>query len=305
MNLASKLNFVFQPIGMASAIIVLLSIIILTLINKKLANRMTVRLIAAIGFADLFTHIGEYYAASNVDLALGTPACTTVSVFRSFSRSFYCFTNIAVCYHLYRSLVRLKKSTWKFEIYTWVATIGITIIFNIIYGRLGVFSGNTRRSGYNPTSDSKTLNTVYFLINRFIDLFVVAIEISTTIKGRQNLNKWVIIYSATLTECGDNYHQLIKDWRKMASRSFLYPLSTCITLPLEGFFLILNGLGIYTLGLDIPKVVTVGLSGFFTAIAFVIDQAAHKSFKIAYYQVKENLKKIMEIHIAPVIMISS
>ncbi|KXN74338.1 hypothetical protein CONCODRAFT_2542 [Conidiobolus coronatus NRRL 28638] len=288
MNLASWLNFVFQPIGMAGAILVLLSILTLAFINSQLANRMTVRLIAAIAFADLFTHAGEYYAASNVDLALGTPSCTAVSVFRSFSRTFYCFTNFAICYHLYRSLVQLKKSTWKFEVYVWIATIAMTLIFIGIYAGLGVFSGTTRRSGCNPSSDSKVLNTVYFILTGLIDLTVVAVGVFTTIKGRQNLNKWINAYSATLTESGDHQEQLIKDRRKMASRSFLYPLSTCITLPLEGFFLILNGFGIYALGLAIPKVITVGLSGFFTALAFAIDPATHQSFKSAYYQIKYN-----------------
>jgi membrane-bound ClpP family serine protease len=79
----------------------------------------------------------------------------------------------------------------------------------------------------------------------------------------------------------------------MAQRSFLYPLSTCITLPFEAIFLILYGCGLFVFELGIPKAITLGLSGLLTGIAFVIDPATHQAFKSAYYQVtnKNQCKK--------------
>jgi hypothetical protein len=285
MSLPNKINLTIHPIGMTCAILVLVSIIGLTLINKNLANRMTVRLIAAIAFADLLTHVGEFYSASNIGLPNGTPLCTAVSVFRSFSRTFYCFTNLAICFHLYRSLVLMKKSTWKVEIYTWTVTVIMVVVFTLIYYALGVFSGKARRS-CNPGADSKTMNTIYFLVVGILDLITIAVGIFTTIMGHRNLNKWIDVYSNTISERGEHIDKLTQDRRKMASRSFLYPLSTCITLIFEALLLILNAFGIMILEISIPKTITVGLSGFLTALAFSIDPATHIAFKSAYYQIK-------------------
>ncbi|KXN74337.1 hypothetical protein CONCODRAFT_2541 [Conidiobolus coronatus NRRL 28638] len=265
MNLPNKINLTIHPIGMTCAILVLVSIIGLTLINRNLANRMTVRLIAAIALADLLTHVGEFYSASNITLPNGTPLCTAVSVFRSFSRTFYCFTNLAICFHLYRTLVLMKKTTWKVEVYTWIVTAVMVVVFTLIYYALGVFSGKARKSACNPGADSKTMNTIYFLFVGILDLITIAVGIFTTVMGHRNLNKTA---------------------KKMASRSFLYPLSTCITLIFEALLLILNAFGIMILEISIPKTITVGLSGFLTLLAFTIDPATHIAFKSAFYQVK-------------------
>ncbi|KXN74334.1 hypothetical protein CONCODRAFT_2538 [Conidiobolus coronatus NRRL 28638] len=285
MNINSLLNLVFQPIGLISSILVLLSIIGLALINKKLANRMTVRLIAAIAFADILAHIGEIYASSTNNLPLGSIACAVNSGFRVFSRTFYCFTNIAICIHLYRSLVLMKKSTWKFEIYTYIVTIVIVFIFTIIYWSFGAFSGVLKKVGCNPGSDNKTLNAVFLLMMGFVDLLTIVVGIYTSVTGHRNLNKWINVYSATITERGENHEELLKYRKKMAQRSFLYPLSTCITLPFEAIFLILYGCGFFVFELGIPKAITLGLSGLLTGIAFVIDPATHQAFKSAYCQV--------------------
>jgi hypothetical protein len=294
MNLPNKINLTVHPIGLTCAILVLVSIIGLAIINKNLANRMTVRLIAAIAFADLLTHVGEFYSASHIGLTNGTPLCTAVSVFRSFSRSFYCFTNLAICFHLYRSLVLMKRTTWKVELYTWIATVIMVVIFTLIYYALGVFSGKTRRS-CNPGADSKTMNTIYFLVVGILDLITIAVGIFTTIMGHRNLNKWIDVYSTTISERGEHVDKLIQDRRKMASRSFLYPLATCITLPFEALLLILNSFGIMVLGISIPKTITVGLSGFLTLLAFTIDPATHIAFKSAYNQVSNRSSNSKDI----------
>jgi hypothetical protein len=284
MNINSLLNVILQPVGLVSSTLVLLSIIILAIINKQLANRMTVRLIAAIALADMLSHIAEIYASSTNNLPLGTTECAINCAFRSFSRNFYCFTNMAICFHLYRSLVLMKKSTWKFEACTYIITVAMTFIFTIIYWSFGAFTGVKKKVGCNPGSDDKTLNTVYLLMAGFVDLLTIVVGVYTTIAGHRNLNKWINVYSATITEHGEHQDELLKYRKKMAQRSFLYPLSTCITLPFEAIFLILFGCGLFVFELGIPKAITLGLSGLLTGIAFVIDPATHQAIKSVYHK---------------------
>ncbi|KXN73736.1 hypothetical protein CONCODRAFT_3296 [Conidiobolus coronatus NRRL 28638] len=279
-----QLSLVLHPIGMACSILVLVSIIGLAIINKKLVNRMTVRLIAAIAFTDLLAHVGEFYSVSNAKLPLGSTTCQVVIGFRLFSRAFYCFTNLAICFHLYRSLVLLKKSTWKFEVTTWIATAVVVVVFTCIYGGLGAMTGVNNKKGCNPGADDKTLNTVFYLIIGIVNIVTIAAGIFTTVACRRNLNKWINAFTATQNENNYNQESVIKYRKKMAERSFLYPLSTCITLPFEALFFILNAFNVYVLELTIPNILGTGLSGVLTAIAFAIDPATHQAFRAAYRQ---------------------
>jgi hypothetical protein len=250
---------------------------------------MTVRLIAAIAFTDLLAHVGEFYSVSNAKLPLGATACEVVIGFRLFARTFYCFTNIAICFHLYRGLVLLKKSTWRFEVLTWVVTIAMVSIFTGIYAGLGAFTGVKNKKGCNPGADDKTLNTIFYWIIGLVNVFTIAIGIFTTIVGHRSLNAWINKYADSRSYKGEDPTKFKKDRRKMAVRSFLYPLSTCITLPFEGLFFILNAFNIYIFEITIPNVLGTGLSGVLTALAFSIDPSTHKAFAAAYAQVRHKL----------------
>jgi hypothetical protein len=286
MNITTWLSVILHPIGIASSLLVLISIIGFAVIDKKLANRMTVRLIAAIALADFLSHTAELYSAWHGGLDLYSNLCHAVNGFRLFGRTFYAFTNLAICFHLYRSLVQMKKSTWKFECITWIVTAVMTAIFTLIYWGLGAFSGVKRKIGCNPGADDITLNSIFYGVSGLVDLVTIISGIFITVAGHRNLNKWINVYSATLTPSANNHEQLIKDRRKMAVRSFLYPLSTCITLPFECIFLLLNAGNIFVFQLTILMAITIGISGLLTGLAFAIDPATHSSFKSAYYQLK-------------------
>ncbi|KXN73722.1 hypothetical protein CONCODRAFT_77220, partial [Conidiobolus coronatus NRRL 28638] len=247
---------------------------------------MTVRLIAAIALADLLSHIGEFYSAWNGGLEFSSSLCHSVIGFRLFARTFYAFTNLAIGFHLYRSLVQIKKSTWKFEIATWIVVAVMTAVFTLIYWGLGAFSGVERKKACSPGADDKTLNSVFYAIAGLVDLATIISGIFITVTGHRNLNKWINAYSATLAPSENDHEQLIKDRRKMAARSFLYPLSACITLPIECIFLFLNAGNVYVSVLTILMALTIGISGLLTGLAFAIDPATQKSFKSAYRTLK-------------------
>ncbi|KXN73713.1 hypothetical protein CONCODRAFT_3272 [Conidiobolus coronatus NRRL 28638] len=284
--IANKINLTLNPIGMACATLVLLSIIGLALVNRRLANRMTVRLISAIAITDLLAHVGEFYAASNMSLKLGTPLCTFVNGFRVFSRTFYCITNLAICFHLYRGLVLLKKSTWRSEVIIWAVTFSTVAIFTLFYWGIGAFEGVTSRQRCTPGADNPTLQLVFTIVQPTLNVITIIICIFTTIVGHRYLNNWINTYAESRSYSGENQTKFKLDRKKMATRSFLYPLSTCITLPFEAVFLYLTASGAYALDMAIPMAIGSCLSGVLTAIAFSIDPAAHKAFKSAYNQIR-------------------
>ncbi|KXN73716.1 hypothetical protein CONCODRAFT_3276 [Conidiobolus coronatus NRRL 28638] len=285
MSLPVILNQAINPIGMACATAVLLSIIVLAAINKHLANRMTVRLIAIIAFTDLLSHAGEFIAVTNGGLVIGSTSCSVVNGFRLFARTFYCFTNIAICLHLYRAIVLLKKPTWKFEVCCLVLTLGMVLVVFIIYWSLGALRGQVGKN-CNPGVDSKTYHMAFLMIQAFINLITTLICIVSTVICRYYLANWINKYSSNHSDPGQSQDQdeFKKARKKMATRSFLYPLSTCITLPFEAIFLIFNACGIMVIELAALMATTTGLAGVLTAVAFSLDPAAHKAFASAYSQ---------------------
>ncbi|KXN73706.1 hypothetical protein CONCODRAFT_3262 [Conidiobolus coronatus NRRL 28638] len=288
MSINDKINLVIQPIGMFCAILVLISIIGLAIINKELANRMTVRLIAAIAFADILAHIGQIYASANEWLTPGSQLCAFVNGFRVFSRTFYDFTNIAICFHLYRSLVLLKKSTWRFELYTWIVTVVMVIIFTVMYWSFGGFTGKENKFVCIPGADGKIMSKVFRLMLGFTDLLTALIGIFTAIIGRRSLKYWIATYAQSRSYKGEDPETFKRDRMKMAERAFLYPLATCITLPIEAIFLIFAAFDHFLIQLTIAKNVTLGLSGLLTGLAFAVDPATHKAFREAYFLIKLN-----------------
>ncbi|KXN73705.1 hypothetical protein CONCODRAFT_3261 [Conidiobolus coronatus NRRL 28638] len=296
MNINDLVNLVIQPIGLACAILVLFSIIGLGIINKRIASSLTVRLIAALAVADILAHIGEIYASANEWLEPGSQLCAVVNGFRVFSRTFYNFINIAICFHLYRSLVLLKKSTLRIELYTWIVTVVMVIIFTFMYWSFGAFIGKENKFVCIPGADSETMNKTFRLMMGITDLITCLVGLFTTIASHRNLNKYINVFSATLTGQGDDQALLVMERRKMAVRSFLYPLSACITLPIQAIFLIFAAFGTFLIQLTIAKNVTLGLSGLLTGIAFAIDPSTHSAFRSAYYRINNryHMKKDLE-----------
>ncbi|KXN72644.1 hypothetical protein CONCODRAFT_4504 [Conidiobolus coronatus NRRL 28638] len=53
-----------QQLGMAGASAVIVSIIFLGIVDRKLVNQLSIRLIFALALADLLNHIGGYLSAT-------------------------------------------------------------------------------------------------------------------------------------------------------------------------------------------------------------------------------------------------
>ncbi|KXN74341.1 hypothetical protein CONCODRAFT_2546 [Conidiobolus coronatus NRRL 28638] len=251
---------------------------------------MTIRLVAAIALGDLMIHVGEYYAATHGGVERASPLCVRVNAFRLFSRNFYCFTNLAICFHLYRTLVKLRQPNFKYEIFTWTIMLALTIIFTLIYYFMGAFTGLSHPSGCNPGAESHTLDAIFSCIQALVNIFTVISCLTISIIGRRNLSNWITTYASSRENEGQCREQFINEGKKIAERSFLYPLSTILTLPFEAIFLILIVCGKFVPQLTIPMAIFSGLSGVLTFIAFAIDPSTHSAFKDAYRNLRGTSK---------------
>ncbi|KXN73709.1 hypothetical protein CONCODRAFT_3267 [Conidiobolus coronatus NRRL 28638] len=165
----------------------------------------------------------------------------------------------------------------------------MVIIFTAIYGYLGAYTGKLNKFVCFPGADDLTLNKIYRLMLGFTDLLTALIGIFTTVVGRRSLKYWIKTYAQSRSYKGEDPASFKRNRMKMAERAFLYPLATCITLPIEAIFLIVAAFGQFLIQLTVAKNVTLGLSGFLTGLAFAVDPATHKAFREAYFQIKLNI----------------
>ncbi|KXN73734.1 hypothetical protein CONCODRAFT_3294 [Conidiobolus coronatus NRRL 28638] len=270
MTPAAKYAYALHPYGIGASVIVLVSIIILTLINKKFTDKMAIRLIFSISLANLVSHLSEYFSVLNGGLALGSTKCATVNGLRLFSRTFYAFTYISASLHLFRSFAQSKKSNLKSEITIWTGTVILSGVFTAIYWALGAFSGKLNKVGCNPGADNFTTNLIFYLTVGSVDLLAIISGIYT-FYARSKFNRRVTQISFNV------------DPSETVVGSFYYPLTTAITLPFEAGFLFFQAFGIFAWALTIPMAVTMALSGVFTAILFVSDTSVQEAFVTAYF----------------------
>ncbi|KXN72648.1 hypothetical protein CONCODRAFT_4510 [Conidiobolus coronatus NRRL 28638] len=210
------------PIGMEGAIFVLSSIFILWLIDSKLVNRLTIRLIAAISFADLLNHIGLYVSITQAK-GMWDNLCYTLAGFQTFTRTFYNLTYLAICFHLYRSLVLLKKSSIKFELTIWIGIWVVIIPLMTIYYFLGAFTGSLQKGGCNPGSRDPLYNKIFSAITGTFCLLTMITCLVTTVIGHRSLTKWINSYANSNLREDSDQDNFKKQRLKMAERSFLYP----------------------------------------------------------------------------------
>jgi hypothetical protein len=276
---------VVLPIGMACACVVLVSIIVLGFIDRRLINRLSIRLIFALALADLLNHIGGYLSITQAQ-DMWTSTCYGLAGFQMFTRTFYNFTNLAICFNLFRSLILMKKSTWAYELAIWIGMFIFIVPLMVGYYFLGAFTGTFQKAGCNPGSKDKTNDKVFSFLAGFICLITILSGILVTYFGHKNMNRYAQAYVDNGDYKEEDKEALKKQLRKMAQLSFLYPLATCITLPAEMIYNFMKLAGYRNTNAIIAMTVLGGLSGLFTFIAFILDPAVWRSAEVAYKRIR-------------------
>jgi hypothetical protein len=276
-----KLHQILHLISATCSSLVLFTLIVFAIIDLSLVNRVTVRLICGVAIADLISHIAGYLQAEYFTL-INTPLCEHLVIFALFGRLLYYFTNLAICYHLYRAIVMLKKSTFKYELIVWFFIMLCIAILMVISHFLGLFTGLSRTVACNPGSTSHLNNKIAFGISGTISLITILAGIFTTVQGHRSMSQWIQLYSVKTVEGDFNQQDFQKKKIKRAQRSFLYPLGTIITISVETavqyswFFTALPPRPLYT-----ANAIMNGTNGIVTMITFLLDPAVWDSIKLA------------------------
>jgi hypothetical protein len=271
---------ILHPTGMVATGLIMLTLITLGAIDFKLINRLTIRLIASLAVADFSIHLSEILALGTQHL-IGTPYCVRLSASRHFGRLLYGFTNIAISFHLYRVIVKQKKSSWRYELAIWLGILFCIAVLMSIFHYLGSYTGTQNKIECRPGSD----DPIYF---KFVEgllgaigMLTLVICVATYFISRRSFKNMITDYANLHIE---NVHEqdLFKSNRiKMAERSFLYPLATVITLPSPIALSVMDVVDHYSTVIYIFMALSQGVSGILTFIAFVLDPALWDSIKTA------------------------
>jgi hypothetical protein len=272
---------VLHPIGITLASLVLLITLIITVYDRSLINRVTLRLIIIVAIADIFTHTKDYLIKN---YRTNDGLCVFYSAFTYFSTYLYCFTNIAVSYNFQRTFIQNKASTWKFEMLTWLVVLIVSLGITIIFWLLGTF-------GFDPIQKKCvgiTTNWVFLLRGHFqwiLCSFTVLYCLGVILKIHFGLKTYVDNYlnAKTFSPSYESKHK--EQMKKLIQRGLLYPLSPIITLtPMIAYMIR------YLLKNDSTDTIQwllgigFGLSGVLTFIAFCIDLTLQKALKTIYYK---------------------
>lgn len=280
---------IVHPIGMAFSILVLVIIMLLGIVDYRLINRMTLRLIASIVIANLITHAAEYFPY-RISYDLDSDLCRGLAAFRMFSRTFYCFTNLAISFHLYKRVVLLEESKWKSELTTWVIIFLAITPFMLLYYFIGAFNDTVNRGSCVPGCSNPVFDKVFHFVVSILNIVTMLVAIYVTFAGFRSLNHWTTYYATYQVDEEAEKQRFQHDKTKMAQRSFLYPLSTIIVLLVESVFYFVYGCGLMINELVAPMIATSGLAGTITAIVFFLDPALWHSSNIAIRKLR-NLSK--------------
>jgi hypothetical protein len=276
---------VLSYIGLGCSVILILALIVIAIVEFKSVNRVTIRLVAGLAFADFLAHINSILVIGTKQY-VGTSYCAGLAAISTICRHLYAFTNIAISYHLYRAIVQLKKPSFKAELAIWIAIILIIGVLSIVYHFLGVFNGTINKKSCNPGANNPTITKVVFGLIGLFNFIAIGSGIFVTVVAHRYLEKWIENYfDRKSTDI--NRQQLKEEKLKATKRSFLYPLSSFITLTAEVIlcaWMVLDDPP-YTM-FYINSIMT-GFKGILTLIAFSMDQAVWNSAKTTYEKLKD------------------
>ncbi|KXN64837.1 hypothetical protein CONCODRAFT_74594 [Conidiobolus coronatus NRRL 28638] len=156
-----------------------------------------------------------------------------------------------------------------------------------VYHFIGVFSGTQNKKSCNPGSNNVAITkTVFDLIGLFNFITIVS-GVYITIVGHKHLEKWIETYFDGKSADPNDQSQFKAAKLKATKRSFLYPLSSLITLSPEVvlcFWMVIDDPPVEIFAVNS---VMMGFKGILTLIAFSLDQAVWNSAKSTYAKLKD------------------
>jgi hypothetical protein len=267
----------------------------MAIVDLKSVSRVTIRLVAGLAIADLLTHIGSILAVGTKK-HIGTPYCEFLAVIVTLNRHLYAFTNIAISYHLYRAIVLLKKPSFKSELVAWIVLVAIIAVMMVVYHFLGVFTGTKNKVSCNPGANNPTITKAVFGLIGLFDLAAIISGVYVTAVGHKRLGAWIETFSNKELLDPKDQEEFKASKRKETQRSFLYPLTSLVTLSPEVVLC-------FWMVVDKPPVemyavnsIMMGFKGIFTLITFLIDPTTQIALKYTYSRLTNKKSKNIEMN---------
>ncbi|KXN64836.1 hypothetical protein CONCODRAFT_13834 [Conidiobolus coronatus NRRL 28638] len=253
----------------------------MAIVDLKSVSRVTIRLVAGLAIADFLTHISTILAVGTKEY-LGLPYCEFLAAIVTLDRHLYAFTNIAICYHLYRAIILLKKPSFKSELTAWIVLVTIIAVIMIIYHFLGVFTGTKNKVSCNPGANNPAITKAVFGLIGLFDLAAIISGVFVTVVGHKRLGAWIETFSNKEFLDPKDQEEFKASKRKETQRSFLYPLTALITLSPEVvlcFWMVVDNPPV---GIFAVNSIMMGFKGIFTLATFLIDPTTQIALKYTY-----------------------
>ncbi|KAI9290752.1 hypothetical protein K502DRAFT_179813 [Neoconidiobolus thromboides FSU 785] len=173
------------------AIIVLLTMIILSIYDFKLVDRVTLRLQTGVTCYDIWLHsLPLWNRPYNYE---GSPLCTFIA-YQLFSFPlFYCFLNAAIGLNLQLIFLHNIKVTREIELRYWLGTVGLTLLITLPPLAMGVIGFGSYDQCYIASSDETYGKLLNFFTNVFIMIlcmiYLLTIVILVSFQHYRQINR--------------------------------------------------------------------------------------------------------------------
>ncbi|KXN66450.1 hypothetical protein CONCODRAFT_11705 [Conidiobolus coronatus NRRL 28638] len=287
---------IFAYIGLACSSILILTWLTMAIVDLKSVSRVTIRLVAGIAIADFLNHISSILGLGTKKY-LGTPYCESLAAVITLDHHLYAFTNIAISYHLYRVIVKLKKPSFKSELAVWIILLVVISAFMITYHFIGVFSGTENKKSCNPGANNPAITKTVFGLFGLFNLLAIFSGLFVTVKAHKNLGLWIESFSNKEFLDPKDQEEFKAVKRKETQRSFLYPLSAVITLSSEVILCAWMVVGNPPLIMFTINSNMMGFKGILTLFAFLIDPMVQAALKHTYSKLMNKKTEDIELSI--------
>ncbi|KAI9290664.1 hypothetical protein K502DRAFT_369043 [Neoconidiobolus thromboides FSU 785] len=277
-----------SKISLTSASVVVLTMIVISIIDYKLVDRVTLRLQTAISSYDIWLHCIPFWSRQfNYE---GSPLCTFIGYQGVAFPLFYCFLNVAIGINLQLVFIHGVKTTKKIEAAYWIGSILLTLIITIPPLAMGLFGYNKFNRCYIAMEDEKYTRMLHFYTNVLVMIFCMIYLLIIVILVGFRLYRGVNLMSEQREMMDDNRpKKSIKNIKLFASRIVLYPIIMIFSH--SGLVLtkaIYDLTGFASLEADAFGYITIGLLGSLNCTAFFLDPTVHHALKVIYNRIIKN-----------------
>ncbi|KAI9294732.1 hypothetical protein K502DRAFT_365595 [Neoconidiobolus thromboides FSU 785] len=273
-----------SKVSLSLAIVVVLTMIAFTIYDRKLVNRVTLRLQTVIACYDIWSHSFPLWARENSKE--GNPLCTTIAYQTFAFPLFYAFLNVAIGINLQLVFIHGIFITKKIEVAYYIGSILLTLLITIPPLALGLL-GYSEFNGCYLASDDEYFSKMFdFFANVLVNLICMAYLLVIVILILIKLYQGHKVTKENQVGIDVNKSsETLKNIRLLASRTLLYP----IVMIVANIGVVISQTAYDLLNIDSPELsvlayITGGLLGTLNFVAFFCDPTIHQALTSVYFR---------------------